>query len=42
MSKKMAFCDCGDELVSDEDKDTGVCWICRSIGRTKEAKQGER
>lgn len=27
------WCDCGDELRTDEDIKTGTCWICRSLGR---------
>ena len=39
MSEDMIFCGCGDELKTDEDKSTGVCWICRSIGRMKDEKK---
>lgn len=33
---KTKWCDCGDELRSEEDVLAKTCWICRSVGRTHE------
>ncbi len=38
VSHPIKWCGCGDELRSEEDIKTGICWICRSLINEPEQK----